>query len=554
MVVPKFAGMSGNMLGRAVTTTATMGFLLFGYDRECIEPTERHLLTKYLPEGVMSSIIDAPAFTDVLTELRGDATLQGTVTAIYEIGCLFGAIFMLIWGDWLGRRKGIISGATIMILGVIIQVTSYAGKQPLAQFTIGRIITGVGNGMNTSTIPTYQAECSRTSNRGLLICIEGGTIAFGTLIAYWIDFGASYGAPDLIWRFPIAFQCVFGVFIIAGMLVLPESPRWLFTRERYEEGETVIAALMGAERDSHEVILQKNIIMDAIRASGQIAKTTPMSAVFTGGKTQHCRRMLLGASSQLMQQIGGCNAVIYYLPILFKNSVGLEGRLPQILGGVNMIVYSIFATASWFLIERVGRRKLFLYGTVGQMVSMVITFACLIPGSTGPAKGAAFGLFTYIASFGATWLPLPWLYPAEISPIKTRAKANALSTCSNWLFNFLIVMVTPIMIDKIHWGTYLFFAAMNACFLPVIYFFYPETARRSLEEIDLIFAKGFSENISYVRAAKELPYLTDEDVERVAIQYGFGSPDQTKAYENSDSAGDASPNEHEKATTHHEIS
>lgn len=64
---------------------------------------------------------------------------------------------MLIWGDWLGRRRGIITGAIIMILGVIVQVTSYAGKQPLAQFTIGRIITGVGNGMNTSTIPTYQA-------------------------------------------------------------------------------------------------------------------------------------------------------------------------------------------------------------------------------------------------------------------------------------------------------------------------------------------------------------------------------------------------------------
>ncbi|KAJ5326113.1 hypothetical protein MYU51_010687 [Penicillium brevicompactum] len=536
MVVPTFAGMSGKLLSRSVTTTATMGFLLFGYD-----------------QGVMSSIVDAKAFTDVLTELDGDPTMQGTVTALYEIGCLIGAVFMLIWGDWLGRRKGIISGAVVMILGVIIQVTSYPGKQPLAQFTIGRIITGVGNGMNTSTIPTYQAECSRTSNRGLLICIEGGTIAFGTLIAYWIDFGASYGPPDIIWRFPIAFQCVFGVFIIIGMFVLPESPRWLFTRERYEEGEKVIAALMGAERDSHEVTLQKNIIMDSIRASGQASKTTPMSAVFTGGKTQHFRRMLLGASSQLMQQIGGCNAVIYYLPILFKNSVGLTGKLPSILGGVNMIVYSIFATASWFLIERAGRRKLFLWGTVGQMVSMVITFACLIPGTPGPAKGAAFGLFTYIASFGATWLPLPWLYPAEISPIKTRAKANALSTCSNWLFNFLIVMVTPIMIDKIKWGTYLFFAAMNACFLPVIYFFYPETARRSLEEIDLIFAKGFSENISYVRAAKELPYLSDEDVERLAVQYGFGAPDETKADIINDSPGNTSQNEQEKGTFRHEL-
>ncbi|KAJ5177474.1 Major facilitator superfamily domain general substrate transporter [Penicillium coprophilum] len=324
------------------------------------------------------------------------------------------------------------------------------------------------------------------------------------------------------------------------MILLPESPRWLFTRERYEEGEEVIAALLGAEPQSHEVNLQKNIIMESIRASGQMGKTTPMSAVFTGGKTQHFRRMLLGVSSQLMQQIGGCNAVIYYLPILFRDSIKLEGKLPSILGGVNMIVYSIFATASWFLIERVGRRKLFLYGTVGQMVSMLITFACLVSDKAGPAKGAAFGLFIYIASFGATWLPLPWLYPAEISPIKTRAKANALSTCSNWLFNFLIVMVTPIMIKKIKWGTYLFFAGMNACFLPVIYFFYPETARRSLEEIDLIFAKGFSENISYVRAANELPYLSDEDIERVAIQYGFATADETKTGGLTGRADDAS--------------
>lgn len=256
--------------------------------------------------------------------------------------------------------------------------------------------------------------------------------------------------------------------------------------------------------------------------------------MFTGGKTQHFRRMLLGASSQFMQQVGGCNAVIYYLPILFSQSMGLSNNLAMILGGVNMIVYAIFATMSWFLIERVGRRNLFLYGTIGQMMSMVLTFACLIPGTQSAAKGAAVGLFTYIASFGATWLPLPWLYPAEISPIKTRAKANAISTCSNWLFNFLIVMVTPIMVANIFWGTYLFFACMNACFLPIIYFFYPETARRSLEEIDLIFAKGYSENISYVRAAKELPYLSDEGVERLAIEYGFGGPDDAKTSDDSD--------------------
>ncbi|KAJ5915834.1 hexose carrier protein [Penicillium verhagenii] len=467
-----------------------MGFLLFGYD-----------------QGVMSSIIDADPFNDIFTATKDNSTMQGVVTAIYELGCLGGALFSLMFGDWLGRRKSIMLGATIMVIGVIIQVTAMKGHVPLAQFCVGRVVTGVGNGMNTSTIPTYQAECSRSTNRGLLICIEGSTVAIGTLISYWIDFGASYGSPDLTWRFPIAFQILFGLLIIIGMFFLPESPRWLFIQERYEEGETIIAALSAQEISHPDVQLQKTIILESIRASGQAAKSTPMSAVFTGGKTQHFRRMLLGSSSQFFQQIGGCNAVIYYLPVLFKKSLNQTDFMSMILGGVNMIVYSIFACMSWFLIERVGRRKLFLSGTVGQCLSMVLTFACLIPGTPGPAKGAALGLFVYIASFGATWLPLPWLYPAEISPIKTRAKANALSTCTNWTFNFLIVMVTPIMVRNIGW---------------VIYFFYPETAGRSLEEIDLIFAKGYSENMNYVRAAKELPFLSDEEIERAAMQYGFG--------------------------------
>lgn len=417
-------------------------------------------------------------------------------------------------------------GGIIMILGVVVQITAIKGSNATAQFIIGRTITGVGNGINTSTIPTYQAECSRSSNRGLLICIEGGVIAFGTMIAYWIDYGASYGPDDLTWRFPISFQVFFGVILIVGTWFLPESPRWLLAKERHEEGLDVIAALSGLENHDPQVQLEKSIIMDSIMASGAASKT-PFSALFTGGKTQHFRRMLLGSSAQFFQQLGGCNAVIYYFPILFETSIGTSKNLALLLGGVNMIVYSIFATVSWFIIEKAGRRKLFIIGTIGQCLSMVLVFACLIPQSgMGPsAKGAGVGLFTYIAFFGATWLPLPWLYPAEINPLRTRARANAVSTCSNWLFNFTIVMVTPIMLANISWGTYLFFAVVNACFLPVIYFFYPETKRRSLEEIDIIFAKGFVENISYVKASQDLPYLSPAEVEQMARQYGFETAD-----------------------------
>ncbi|KAF2846212.1 general substrate transporter [Plenodomus tracheiphilus IPT5] len=519
---PRFMGMRGRPLDLSVSVIATTGFLLFGYD-----------------QGVMSGIISAEPFMLYFPETYHNSTWQGFVTAIYEIGCLFGAIGMLVFGDALGRRKGIIIGAGIMILGSAIQVTAFKGHNATAQFIIGRVVTGIGNGMNTATIPTYQAECSRTKNHGLLICIEGGIIAFGTLIAYWIDYGCSYGSDQFSWRFPIAFQSVFALIVLLGMVWLPESPRWLLTKDRHEDAAQVISALRGHGVDDEETRFEAHIIMDSIRASGHKGGITPFSALFTNGKTQHFRRMILGASSQLMQQIGGCNAVIYYFPLLFENSIGASHDLSLLLGGVNMIVYSIFATTSWFIIERTGRRKLFLIGTFGQGLSMVLVFAALIPGTKSAAKGAAVGLFTYIAFFAATWLPLPWLYPAEVNPIKTRGKANAVSTCTNWLFNFVVVMITPIMISNIGWGTYLFFAVVNACFLPFIYFFYPETKQRSLEEIDLIFAKGHLENMSYVKAAKELPFLDPRGIEQMQRQFGFfEDEDSDGVYHESKEKGD----------------
>ena len=247
--------------------------------------------------------------------------------------------------------------------------------------------------------------------------------------------------------------------------------------------------------------------------------------------------MIVGSSSQFFQQISGCNAVIYYLPVLLENSIGQTHNFALLIGGINMICYAIFATFSWFFVEKIGRRKLFLGGSFVQCAAMVIVFGCLIPGpsvtESDPqvAKGAVFGFFLYMCAFGATWLPLPWLYPAELSPIKTRAKANAVSTCSNWLFNFTVVMITPVMVRDIGWGTYLFFAAWNGIFIPVVWFFYPETTGRSLEEIDIIFAKGYIEKMNYVRAAHELPKLSQEEIEEKASEYGIVGDEEEKVEE-----------------------
>jgi sugar porter (SP) family MFS transporter len=348
-------------------------------------------------------------------------------------------------------------------------------------------------------------------------------VAIGTLIAYWIDYGCLYGPDNFTWRFPIAFQCFFAAIVLIMMISLPESPRWLLTHHREDDAATVLAGLNGLPRDDPEVVVQMQVIRDAVSAAG--GGKTPSKALLTNGKSQHLRRAILGASSQMMQQLSGCNAVIYYFPILCQSVLGTDHNLALLLGGINMVVYAIFACTSWFLIERVGRRKLYIIGTIGQMFSMIITFACLIPGTEGPAKGAAVGLFTYIAFFGATWLPLPWLYPAEINPLKTRQKANAFSTINNWLWNFFIVMITPVLITQISWGTYLLFGALNACFIPIIYFFYPETSGRSLEEIDLIFAKGYTEKMSYVHAAKQLPIMDEAQIAEAARQYDLSDSD-----------------------------
>ena len=309
----------------------------------------------------------------------------------------------------------------------------------------------------------------------------------------------------------------------------------------------MLAALGGTEIDSPETQLQKQLVIESIEAAG-VAEGAGYSDLLTGGRTQHFRRMLIGSSSQIAQQLSGCNAVIYYLPVLMEDSLGMDRTMSLIISGVNMIVYAIFATFSWFFIEKIGRRKLFIGGMTGQLVAMIIVFGCLIPGGAGPSKGAVFGFFLYISFFGASILPLPWLYPAEISPIRTRAKANAVSTCSNWIFNFTVVMITPVMVSSIGWGTYLFFAAWNALFIPMFYFFYPETAGRSLEEIDIIFAKGYCENISYVKASHELPKLTDEEVEQKALEYGFGDLGHPEDMEKGNAGNSSSSENHEETT------
>ncbi|KAK6457749.1 general substrate transporter [Scheffersomyces xylosifermentans] len=495
-------GFRGKKLRAAITIVSVTGFSLFGYD-----------------QGLMSGLITGAQFNQEFPATKNSGTIRGAVTSCYELGCFFGALFALFRGEKIGRRPLIIAGSFIIIIGTIISVTPFAPHWPLGQFVIGRVITGIGNGLNTATIPVWQSEMSRAENRGRLVTMEGAVVAVGTFIAYWLDYGLSHVDTSIQWRLPVAFQIIFALFLFFGILQLPDSPRWLISRGRNTEAIVVLSALKDLPADDREVHEEATVITEAVEKFSSVQ--VGFRDLFTGGKTQHFQRMIVGSSTQFFQQFTGCNAAIYYSTVLFEETIGLDRELSLLLGGVFATVYALATIPSFFLIDTFGRRNLFLVGALGQAVSFTITFACLINNTTQNAKGAAVGLFLFITFFAFTILPLPWVYPPEINPLRTRTIASAVSTCTNWLTNFAVVMFTPVFIDHARWGTYLFFALMNYAFIPVIFFFYPETAGRSLEEIDIIFAKAYVDGRQPWRVAATMPKLSYHDIEDESQRLGL---------------------------------
>ncbi|KAI1125858.1 general substrate transporter [Nemania abortiva] len=496
----KFFGLRGQALNYAVGFVAGCDFLLFGYD-----------------QGVMGGILTMPQFLDVFPSINPDdpaiahndslkskrAETQGIAVASYNLGCFLGAIISIFISDRLGRKRMIVLGTSIMIVGAILQASSTT----LPHLIVGRIITGLGNGGNTSTVPTWQSETSRSHKRGKLVMIEGALITGGITLSYWIDLGFSFAPGTIAWRFPLAFQIAFCLFILAFIWGLPESPRWLILKKREDEAREVLAALNDTTIDDKYVQDEFLAIKETVL---EMQKGT-FADLFKMTKDREFHRTLLAYVNQVFQQISGINLITYYAAVIYSG-LNLGGFLSRLLAALNGTEYFIASWPAVYLVDRVGRRNLMLFGAIGQAATMAaLAGAASLTGGDNPPKGPAIAvialLFVFNTFFAVGWLGMTWLYPAEIVPLKIRAPANALSTSANWIFNFIVVIVTPIAFNNIGYQTYIVFAVINAFIVPCVYFFYPETAYRSLEEMDAIFhkvsgARGF---VDVVRAARDEP-------------------------------------------------
>lgn len=420
------------------------------------------------------------------------------MVALYTLLGVFGALGCIFLGDLLGRRKTIFIASVVQGIGAIIQASAFV----FPQFIVGRIILGLGTGGIIATVSVWQSEVSKAENRGEHVSAFGIFCGSGLALALWVAFGMSYTQPSSVsWRFTLVFTLFLSMLVCAFIFSLPESPRWLCKKDRWEEAREILGTLY--DEDPHGQTVSKEI--EDIRISLERAAKGHIGAMFKMGPQRAFHRVIIAAISQIFLQLSGVNSIAYYAPTIYEQQLHFDHTTSGILAAASQLAIVLGAFCCSFTVDRFGRRKLMMYSAAG----MSICFACLAgltshPDNPAALKAAVFFLYLYFFVYTLGYLGVPFLYASEIAPTHLRAPVCGLSTAISWLFNYLVAEVTPSAFANIGWKYFIVYCCLNAAFVPTIYFFFPETARRSLEEIDQIFEA--SNNIfDPVTVAKKLP-------------------------------------------------
>ncbi|KAL5332282.1 hypothetical protein BJX70DRAFT_404759 [Aspergillus crustosus] len=450
----------------AVNCLAGLVIFVFGYDQRmmgCVNGSQTYLEVMglgYMEEG--EAVVTA-------------TLLQGGITSVYYLGTLVGCFIGGSVGDRMGRIKSFAIGAIIC----------------------ARLVNGVGTGILNAIIPVYGSEVAEYHSRGQFIAIEFTLNIFGVVVAYWLGFGLSFiddGRSEFQWRFPIAFQVVMLIFLLGGCWFFPESPRWLCTVGRREEAHYVLSRLRGTD-DMARVEREMNEIEAVIELERSSAKSTTYYHMLfgVGSKELHiARRVQLVIWLQIIQSWTGIAGDTMYAPTVFKIA-GFGSQKSMWIAGLNNIFYTFATLICVFTLDKIGRR--WTYG--GEQLARQLPCSSLegspalvlmrLPGKKdGIAATAMVYLYTFI--FGATWLTVPWLYPAEIVPLMVRAKGNAWGVVGWSLGNGSLTLARPYVFNALGEKTMYVFGAVNLISIPIVWAFYPESSQRTLEEIDLLFA------------------------------------------------------------------
>lgn len=371
-----FTSLRGRGLTIGITACCGVSFMLFGYD-----------------QGVFGGILSNPTFQKQFD--HPNTTMQGQIVSTYVLGCVAGAFLSMYTGDRLGRRRSVLLASAFLTIGGILQSMAFT----LPHLIVGRIVAGLGVGMNTTTVPMWQSETCKQEDRGKLITIQLTHLVFGFVLANWINFGFTYSPYQQIsWRFPLAFQSFLAILAASMVPFLVESPRWLCVRSRSPAAKEVIARVLDKRLEDDEVLTSLQSIETTV-AHEMESQKPGWRTIFSNGPQQTFRRIALGVGVNFMQQFGGVNVVAYYLPIIMKRSFGFSDRMSLILSAVDSMQWMFWTGLGTLLIDRLGRRKLLIVGAAGQSLCFAMTALGLGIG-TKPLEGLAVAfIFVYYAFF-----------------------------------------------------------------------------------------------------------------------------------------------------------
>ncbi|MGO9118116.1 MAG: sugar porter family MFS transporter [Desulfomonilaceae bacterium] len=442
----------GNRFVYLAAAITALGGMLFGYDI-----------------GVISG-----AILFIKKDFSLSPGLEEIVVSSVLLGSLIGALVGGILADRLGRRKLLIITAVIFGLGAI-----WAALAPgTAWLVAARVVVGAAIGIASFVAPLYISEIAPFAIRGKLVSINQLAITGGIVISYLIDYAF---AGSQAWRWMFAFALIPATALGIGLMIIPDSPRWLVGSGHADQARAVLKRIRGLELVEGEL---NEIQHSVAQQKGNWSEL--LSPVLRPA-------MIVGVGLAIAQQITGINTVIYYGPTIFEFA-GLSSAAVAILASVGVGVVNVALTVvAMQLIDRVGRRPLLLVSLAGMGLSLfVLGLAFWLPQLAGSLGWIAVAsLMIYVGSFAVGMGPVFWLMLSEIYPLRIRGRSMSVGTVANWSAN-LIVALSFLTLTQVLGkpATFWLYAVVSIGAWLFAFFLMPETKGRSLEEIEAQWRSG----------------------------------------------------------------
>ncbi|KAK1764899.1 general substrate transporter [Phialemonium atrogriseum] len=466
------------MVGLFVAT----GGMLFGYDTGSINGI---LAMKSFVRQFTTGYIDPKTH-----EFAISPDEVSIIVAMLSAGTVLGALLAAPSGDTIGRRRSLIASVGVFCFGVIFQVCAH--NIPL--LLVGRFFAGVGVGTVSVLVPLYQSEMAPKWIRGTLVCAYQLSITVGLLsasivniITYEIDGSAAY-------RIPMGLQLTWACVLALGLLVLPETPRYLIKRGQKEAAALSLSRLRRLDI-THPALVEELAEIEANHEYELALGPDTYKDIFFG--SPHLgRRTLTGCGLQMLQQLTGVNFIMYYGTTFFN---GANVSNPFQISVIMQVINTVSTIPGLLVVESWGRRNLLIIGAIGMAICqlLIASFTTAVGDSMPTTANKVLITFVaiYIFFFAASWGPVAWVVTSEIYPLKVRAKSMSISTASNWLLNFGIAYGTPYMVETgqgyADMGAKIFFVWGAFCIVAVFFVWCMiyETSKISLEQIDEMYER-----------------------------------------------------------------